>query len=64
MASVQTGRLNHLIDTKDLSREEIDHLLERARYWERKGRGGGGPLPRPVCRQPVLRTQHPDAVLL
>jgi aspartate carbamoyltransferase catalytic subunit len=44
MAFVQTGRLNHLIDTKDLSREEIDHLLERARYWERRGRAEEGPF--------------------
>ena len=44
MASVQTGRLKHLIDTKDLSREEIDHLLERARYWERKRGAEEGPF--------------------
>jgi aspartate carbamoyltransferase catalytic subunit len=25
---------NHLIDTKDLSKAEIDHILERAAYWE------------------------------
>ncbi|MEW9032338.1 MAG: aspartate carbamoyltransferase catalytic subunit [Planifilum fimeticola] len=44
MAFVQTRRLHHLIDTKDLSREEIDHLLERARYWEKKGEAEDGPF--------------------
>lgn len=36
MVYVQTGIPHHLIDTQDLSREEIDVLLQRARYWEKK----------------------------
>lgn len=44
MVYVQTERLHHLIDTKDLSREEIDRLLERARYWEKKEKAEDGPF--------------------
>jgi len=43
MVYVRTGTFHHLIDTRDLSREEIALLLQRAQYWERKGEAEDGP---------------------
>ena len=63
-AGGEGGRMKHLLGVEELSREEIERILERAAELRRgrppRHQEGADPA-RPHHRQPLLRGEHPDA---